>query len=146
MSIDTPGLLKQVTCPKLTQYDIRRSTTSTNARATGGLSPDSNVRIRIAASAARPGVPDRVVVASLVDDVSNRLQVVLGFAQILHELPEAERLEAVSAIEQECAELRATLRSLTGWTRDEGGQGPWQDGAEEAAEVALGAPIDGGGC
>lgn len=103
------------------------------------MSTDSKIRFRIAAAATRPGVPDRVVVASLVDDVSNRLQVVLGYAQILHELPEGERLEAVTAIEQECAELRATLRSLIGWTRDEGGLGPWQDGSERAADVALSA-------
>jgi hypothetical protein len=90
-------------------------------------------------------VSDRVVVASLVDDVSNRLQVVLGYAQILHELPEAERFEAVAAIEQECGELRATLRSLTGWTRDEDGQGPWQDGAEEAAQATLAVRTDGRG-
>lgn len=88
-------------------------------------------------------MPDRVVVASLVDDVSNRLQVVLGYAQILHELPEGERLDAVTAIEQECAELRATLRSLTGWTRGEDGQGPWQDGAERDAEIAVAASMDG---
>ncbi len=85
------------------------------------------MRFRIAAAAARPGAPDRVVVASLVDDVSNRLQVVLGYAQILHELDEDERSDAVAAIEQECAELRATLRSLTGWSRDEAGRGPWED-------------------
>jgi len=91
------------------------------------LSSDSHVRFRVAAAAARPGVPDRVVVASLVDEVSNRLQVVLGYAQILHELTEVERVDAVESIERECAELRATLRSLTGWTRDEGGVGPWQD-------------------
>jgi len=107
------------------------------------LSSDSNVRFRIAAAAARPGVSDRVVVASLVDDVSNRLQVVLGYAQILHELPEDERLDAVTAIERECSELRATLRSLTGWTRDEGGQGPWQDGTEREAEIAVGVSLDG---
>ena len=72
-----------------------------------------------------------MVVASLVDDVSNRLQVVLGYAQILHELTEAERGDAVQAIERECQELRATLRTLTGWTRDEGGLGPWQDDDDE---------------
>lgn len=72
-----------------------------------------------------------MVVASLVDDVSNRLQVVLGYAQILHELTEVERRDAVQAIERECQELRATLRSLTGWTRDEGGMGPWQDDDED---------------
>ncbi len=94
------------------------------------------MRFRVAAAAARPGVPDRVVVASLVDEVSNRLQVVLGYAQILHELTEVERVEAVAAIERECAELRATLRSLTGWTRDEGGSGPWQE--EEALNGASG--------
>jgi hypothetical protein len=91
------------------------------------LSSDSNVRFRISLSAVQPGVPDRVVVASLVDEVSNRLQVVLGYAQILHELHEDERTEAVASIERECAELHSTLRSLTGWTRDEGGQGPWQN-------------------
>ena len=72
-----------------------------------------------------------MIVASLVDDVSNRLQVVLGYAQILHELTEAERHDAVQAIERECQELRATLRILTGWTRDEGGLGPWQDDDDE---------------
>jgi len=67
-------------------------------------------------------------VASLVDEVSNRLQVILGYSQILHELTEGERLEAVESIERECLELRAMLRSLTGWTRNEHGIGPWQEG------------------
>lgn len=80
---------------------------------------------------------DRVVVASLVDEVSNRLQVVLGYAQILHELQETERQDAVMAIEQECAALQATLRSLTGWTRDETGPGPWQQTAHPIHGEAL---------
>jgi len=79
-----------------------------------------------------------VVVASLVDDVSNRLQTVLGYAQILHELTEVERADAVQAIERECAELRATLRSLTGWTRDQTGQGPWQ--VDEALDDTVRHP------
>lgn len=94
------------------------------------------MRFRVAAAAARPGTPDRAVVASLVDDVSNRLQVVLGYAQILHELQEDERHVAVAAIEQECAELRATLRSLTGWSRDDRGRGPWQDSTGDEPEAA----------
>lgn len=94
---------------------------------TNRLSSDSHVRFRVSAGATRPGVSDRVIVASLVDDVSNRLQVVLGYAQILHELTEDERRGAVQAIERECHDLRTTLRTLTGWTRDEGGLGPWQD-------------------
>ncbi len=102
------------------------------------MSPDSHVRFRVSAGAARPGVSDRVVVASLVDDVSNRLQVVLGYAQILHELTEEERRDAVDAIERECQELRATLRSLTGWTRDEDGLGPWQ--VDKSEETPLATP------
>ena len=101
------------------------------------LSSDSNVRFRVSLSAVHPGVPDRVVVASLVDEVSNRLQVVLGYAQILHELREDERLDAVAAIEEECDELRSTLRSLTGWTRDEDGHGPWQDVDRSDEQIAL---------
>lgn len=105
---------------------------------------DSHIRFRVSPAAARPGVPDRVVVATLVDEVSNRLQVVLGYAQILHELPEDERAEAVTAIELECAELRATLRSLTGWTRDEDGRGPWQEPSSAASSGSEMGALDAG--
>jgi len=64
--------------------------------------------------------------ATLIDDVSNRLQVVLGFAQILHELDPDERKDAVEAISRECDHLRATLRTLTGSARDKDGNAPWQ--------------------
>lgn len=85
------------------------------------------MRFRVAPAAARPGASERTVVATLVDEVSNRLQVVLGYAQILHELTDDERATAASAIERECSELRSTLRSLTGWSRDDRGIGPWQE-------------------
>lgn len=62
----------------------------------------------------------------LIDEVSNRLQVILGYAQILHELDDDERQDAVRGIEHESEQLRRTLRSLTGWTRDDEGHGPWQ--------------------
>jgi len=98
------------------------------------LSLDSDVRFRVSPAAARPGVSDRVVVAGLVDEVSNRLQIILGYAQILHELAEDERRDAVTAIEHECSSLRAMLRSLTGRTRDDTGRGPWQSSEEAAHE------------
>ena len=78
----------------------------------------------ITSSSQNPRSPDEL--ATLIDDVSNRLQVVLGFAQILHELDDAERTEAVEAIGRECDHLRATLRTLTGNARNEDGQAPWQ--------------------
>lgn len=65
-------------------------------------------------------------VARLIDDVSNRLQVILGFAQILHELDQRERDDAVEAIGRECEHLRETLRTLTGLSRAADGQAPWQ--------------------
>lgn len=68
---------------------------------------------------------DRTALARLVDDVSNRLQVLLGYAQILHELDEVERAEAVDAIQQQCTALQGTLRSLTGWSRAADGSAPW---------------------
>lgn len=64
--------------------------------------------------------------ATLIEDVSNRLQVVLGFAQILHELDPDERKDPVEAISRECDHLRATLRTLTGSARDKDGNAPWQ--------------------
>jgi len=69
---------------------------------------------------------DRERVAILIDEVSNRLQVILGYAQILHELEDEERRDAVHGIEAECERLRETLRSLTGWTRDADGHAPWE--------------------
>ena len=65
-------------------------------------------------------------VARLIDEISNRLQVILGFAQILHELDQRERDDAVEAIGQECEHLRETLRILTGLSRAADGQAPWQ--------------------
>jgi signal transduction histidine kinase len=73
------------------------------------------------------GLADRERIAALIDEVSNRLQVILGYAQILHELEDEERRDAVvHGIEAECERLRETLRSLTGWTRDSDGHGPWE--------------------
>lgn len=74
-----------------------------------------------------PTDDERRVMASLIDEVSNRIQVILGYAQILHELDGEERHDAIRGIEQESAHLRDTLRVLTGWTRDSDGQGPWQE-------------------
>jgi signal transduction histidine kinase len=65
--------------------------------------------------------------AILIDEVSNRLQVILGYAQILHELDDDERQQAIQGIERESEQLRSTLRSLTGWTRDPDGLAPWQE-------------------
>lgn len=64
--------------------------------------------------------------ATLIDQVSNRLQVVLGFAQILHELDDDERADAVRAIARECDALRSMLGTLTTVARDTDGQAPWQ--------------------
>ena len=63
------------------------------------------------------GVPpegERHAMALLIDEVSNRLQVILGYAQILHELDDEERADAIRGIEHESEQLRGTLRSLTG--------------------------------
>ncbi|MDA1010735.1 MAG: hypothetical protein O2888_04600 [Chloroflexi bacterium] len=65
--------------------------------------------------------------AMLIDELSNGLQVILGYAQILHELDDDEREDAIRGIERETEQLRSTLRSLTGWTRDSEGRAPWQD-------------------
>lgn len=64
--------------------------------------------------------------ATLIDQVSNRLQVVLGFAQILHELDDDERADAVRSIARECDALRTMLGTLTTVARDAEGQAPWQ--------------------
>ena len=77
-------------------------------------------------AAGAPSEGERPAMALLIDEVSNRLQVILGYAQILHELDDEERADAIRGIEQVSEQLRSTLRSLTGWTRDAEGRAPWQ--------------------
>ncbi len=74
---------------------------------------------------------DRETVAWMVDEVSNALQVILGYAQILHELDAEERTEAVEAIREQSTRLRAVLTDLTSTSRDASGHGPWQASAAE---------------
>lgn len=73
-----------------------------------------------------PQPEGREFVAGLVDEVSNALQVILGYAQILHELDAEERAAAVDAIRHQSERLREVLTSLTSASRDAAGQGPWQ--------------------
>ncbi len=69
---------------------------------------------------------ERQFVAAMVDEVSNALQVILGYAQILHELDDDERPAAVEAIREQSERLRRVLTDLTSASRDESGRGPWQ--------------------
>jgi hypothetical protein len=67
----------------------------------------------------------RSELATLIDQVSNRLQVVLGYAQILHELDTHERADAVRSIARECDQLKSMLGTLTTVARAADGTGPW---------------------
>jgi signal transduction histidine kinase len=73
-----------------------------------------------------PAPDERAFVAGMVDEVSNALQVILGYAQILHELDADERAAAVDAIRNQSERLREVLTGLTSASRDASGQGPWQ--------------------
>lgn len=84
------------------------------------MTSDTNVTPRDASAS------EREFVAAMVDEVSNALQVILGYAQILHELDDDERGAAVEAIREQSERLRHVLTDLTSASRDETGRGPWQ--------------------
>jgi signal transduction histidine kinase len=79
------------------------------------------------ADAPPPVIADgREFVAVMVDEVSNALQVILGYSQILHELDDDERPAAIEAIREQSERLRAILADLTTASRTEGGDVPWK--------------------
>jgi signal transduction histidine kinase len=67
----------------------------------------------------------REFVAEVVDKVSNALQVILGYSQILHELDDDERPAAIEAIRVQSERLRVILAELTTASRTDAGEVPW---------------------
>lgn len=87
------------------------------------------MRVTSQVSARDTDPPSATEVARLVDEVGNGLQVILGYAQILHELEGAERDRAVGLIADECTHLRGLMSSLTSSARDPDGRGTWSEPA-----------------
>lgn len=62
----------------------------------------------------------------MVDEVSNVLQVILGYSQILHELDDDERPAAIESIRVQSERLRVILADLTTASRTDAGDVPWK--------------------